>query len=98
MTRFTQSSNCPTTQGAYDTSFDEGHPSGPTGTNQDAFVMKLDSAGTALLYFTFHGGNETESRTGVEYGHGIAVDSLGQAYITGWTGSPDFPTTSGLTP
>jgi hypothetical protein len=52
----------------------------------DAFVMKLDGAGAALVYSTYLGGS------GKDWGQGIAVDSSGNAYVTGWTTSTDFPT------
>ncbi len=45
----------------------------------DAFVCKLNSAGTALLYSTYLGGN------GADYGRGIAVDVSGNAYVAGQT-------------
>lgn len=51
----------------------------------DAFVMKLNPAGSELAYSTFIGGG------GGEVGNAIAVDSLGQAYVTGTTTSSDFP-------
>jgi hypothetical protein len=56
---------------------------------QDAFVTKLNtnaSGAASLLYSTYLGGND------LEYGNGIAVDSLGNAFITGRTASTDFPT------
>ena len=59
------------------------------GTNagiQDAFVAKLNPAGSALVYSTYLGGSS------LDYGWGIAVDSLGSAYITGYTASTNFPT------
>jgi len=52
---------------------------------EDVFVIKINPAGTAKLYTTFLGGG------GVDEGHGIAVDVQGNAYITGSTGSLDFP-------
>ncbi len=52
----------------------------------DAFVTKLDAAGASLVYSTYLGGG------GVDEGLGIAVDSAGDAYITGETKSGDFPT------
>lgn len=51
----------------------------------DAFVAKLTSAG-ALSYFTFLGGSHFDEGTG------IAVDSTGNAYLTGTTVSTDLPT------
>jgi uncharacterized repeat protein (TIGR01451 family) len=55
----------------------------------DAFVTKLNSTGTALVYSTFLGGSFGEQGTG------IAVDSSGNAYVTGFTESTTFPTTMG---
>ena len=52
----------------------------------DAFVAKLNPTGTALVYSTYLGGN------GFDRGEGIAVDSAGNAYVTGATYSTDFPT------
>ncbi|MCG3119198.1 MAG: hypothetical protein ALAOOOJD_01543 [bacterium] len=56
--------------------------------SQDAFVTKLNPSGSALVYSTYLGGNDWD------FGFGIAVDALGNAYITGRTDSPDFPTSS----
>ncbi len=52
----------------------------------DAFAAKLNIAGSALLYSTFLGGS------GEDDGYGIALDSSGNAYITGVTDSSNFPT------
>jgi hypothetical protein len=49
-------------------------------------VTKLDAAGSALVYSTYLGGSSQD------IGNGIAVDSSGNAYITGSTNSGDFPT------
>ncbi|MBI4392212.1 MAG: SBBP repeat-containing protein [Euryarchaeota archaeon] len=57
----------------------------PTG---DAFVTKVSSTGTSLIYSTYLGGNKTE------YANGLFVDSTGTAYVTGQTGSDNFPTTA----
>jgi hypothetical protein len=57
-----------------------------TGTNPTAFVAKLNSTGSALVYSTYLGGSDSDS------GSGIAVDSSGNAYVTGSTASTDFPT------
>ena len=54
--------------------------------DRDIFVTKLTATGSALVYSTYLGGN------GVEGGYGIALDSTGNAYVTGLTGSTDFPT------
>ncbi len=51
-----------------------------------AYVAKLNSAGSALVYSTYLGGSDGDS------GQGIAVDSRGNAYVTGYTSSADFPT------
>jgi hypothetical protein len=53
------------------------------------FVTKFNAAGTALVYSTYLGGNDQEY---VDEAFGIAVDAAGTAYITGMTGSPNFPT------
>jgi hypothetical protein len=52
----------------------------------DAFVARLNSAGSSLTFSTYHGGSSTES------GNGIALDTKGNIYIAGETSSPDFPT------
>jgi hypothetical protein len=54
----------------------------------DAFVTKLASGGSTLAYSTYLGGSS------YDYGMGIAVDGSGNAYVTGWTGSTNFPTAS----
>jgi hypothetical protein len=55
----------------------------------DAFVTKLNSTGSALVYSTYLGGSGSDGSSG------IAVDTQGNAYVTGVTGSIDFPTTAG---
>jgi hypothetical protein len=57
--------------------------------SRDAFVVKVNTAGTALVYSGFLGGSDRDE------GCSIAVDSFGNAYITGWTNSSDFPTVVG---
>jgi len=54
--------------------------------SNDAFIAKINSAGSALSYSTYIGGSSDD------YGEGIALDSSGNAYITGYTGSANFPT------
>jgi hypothetical protein len=56
----------------------------------DAFVVKLNPAGNALLYATYLGGS------GDDRGLGIAVDSSGEACVTGSTASTNFPLVSAL--
>ncbi len=60
--------------------------------DSDAFIFKLNASGTSAIYSTYLGGS------GYDYGYGIAVDSSGNAYVTGYTGSPDFPTINALYP
>jgi hypothetical protein len=55
-----------------------------SGGGVDAFVAKLNSSG-ALMYSTYVGGS------GDDRAFGIAVDATGNAYVTGWTASPNFP-------
>jgi hypothetical protein len=58
----------------------------------DLFVAKLNSSGSALVYSTYLGGS------GSDAAFGIAVDSAGNSYLTGWTYSTDFPTMNPLQP
>jgi Beta-propeller repeat len=55
----------------------------------DAFVTKLSAKGDLLLYSTYLGGRDDS----FDQGFGIAVNNLGNAYVTGRTSSPTFPTT-----
>lgn len=75
----------PTTPGAIQTTFGGGN--GYWGL--DGFVVKLNAAGSALLYSTYLGGSGDDS------GAGIAIDTLGNSYVAGSTSSSDFPTTPG---
>jgi hypothetical protein len=63
-----------------------------SGGGQDAFVAKLNPSGSALVYSTYLGGNSDE------HASSIAVDSTGNAYITGSTYSTNFPTVSAAQP
>ncbi len=54
----------------------------------DAFLAKLNPAGSALVFSTYLGGSRNEKA------RGVALDSSGNAYLTGETFSSDFPTTS----
>ena len=66
-----------------------GRPDDPRRRRVDAFVTKLDATGSGLVYSTYLGGSDGD------FGHGIAVDGAGSAYVTGYTVSTDFPTTAG---
>ncbi|MBC8248746.1 MAG: SBBP repeat-containing protein [Anaerolineales bacterium] len=79
VTGWTSSSDFPTTAGAFDTRFDG---------DADAFVVKLSPGGTGLDYATFLGGSDLDT------GYDVAVSHAGDAYVTGWTISSDFPTTA----
>jgi hypothetical protein len=57
----------------------------------DAFVTKLNPAGTALVYSTYLGGNAQPSDG--QSATGIAVDGSGNAYVAGYSSTFDFPTT-----
>ncbi|MGD1100881.1 MAG: choice-of-anchor D domain-containing protein, partial [Terriglobia bacterium] len=68
---------------------------GGNGTDcMDVFVTKLDPTGSALAYSTYLGGTYVAGGSW-NIGLGIAVDTYGNAYVTGWTGDSDFPTTAG---
>ncbi len=60
-----------------------------SGGGVDVFVVKMNPTGTALLYSVVFGGGLTD------IGGGIAVDISGNAYITGYTNSVNFPVTAG---
>jgi len=76
VTGYTYSTNFPTNNAYQSTK----------GSTYDAFVTKFSSTGSTLAYSTYLGGSS------VDQGNGIAVDSTGCAYVTGKTGSSDFPT------
>ncbi|HVF89450.1 MAG TPA: SBBP repeat-containing protein [Blastocatellia bacterium] len=66
----------------------------------DAFAAKLNPAGSGLVYSTYLGGGSTSStpfQSG-DTGYDIKVDSSGSAYVTGVTGSTDFPVFKALQP
>jgi Calx-beta domain/Carboxypeptidase regulatory-like domain/Beta-propeller repeat len=62
------------------------------GGNTDAFLTKLNAAGSALIYSTYLGGNGSSSDEGMA----VAVNVVGNAYVTGLTNSANFPTASPL--
>ncbi len=95
VTGVTSSSSFPTTEGAFDRSFGGGTCGTPPYVSvcRDAFVTRLNDNGTALVYSTYLGGSGDGSGIYGDSGRAIAVDPAGNAYVTGWTDSVDFPTT-----
>lgn len=75
----TYSTEFPNSPGVFDPSYNGG---------SDAYALSLGPGGS-LVYATFLGGSSSDE------GRDIAVDSDGQAYVTGWTSSTNFPTTPG---
>jgi len=80
VTGFTRSTDFPATPGSFDTTYNG---------SSDAFAVKLNGAGTRLLYGTFLGGGL------YDYGHALTVGASGNASVAGRTNSPDFPITPG---
>lgn len=88
----TFSENFPTTPGAFQTTLNQGVPQAPLHIS-DVFVFKLNASGSNLVYSTFIGGDNTDN------GFGIAVDNVGNAFVTGtygysYNGNP-YPVTPG---
>jgi hypothetical protein len=81
ITGSTNSLNFPTTSGVFQPTY---------GGNQDAFLTKLKPTGSALVYSTYIGGS------GVDFGTALALDSAGDAFVTGSTQSTNFPTMNPL--
>lgn len=74
----------PTTLGSF-------QPNRPGGQGWSGFVTRLNAAGSGLTYSTYLGG-----AAGTDQATAIAVDAAGNAYVTGETGSSDFPTESAI--
>src|SRR5262249_25452576 len=81
-TGFTQSTDLPATANAFQQHF---------GAISDGFVAKLDNSGGTLLYLTYLGG------PGQDQANAIAVDTLGNAYVTG-SAAAGFPTKNAIQP
>lgn len=87
----TTSMNFPTSSGAFQTRF-AGPYSLPLFVDQlfgDAFLLKFNPGGTALLFSSYLGGS------GDDTGMAIALDGAGDVIVAGFTDSPNFPTTTG---
>jgi hypothetical protein len=90
---YTASPVFPVTAGAFQAQLQ----AAPNDGTPNAFVSKLNSSGTALIYSTYLGGS------GIyvpgfflgDQANGIAIDNAGNAFVTGLTYSPNFPVTSG---
>jgi Beta-propeller repeat len=80
VTGFSYSRDFPTTPGAVQGALND--------TGFDVTVSKLNSTGSSLVYSTYLGGS------GNDAGTGIALDSVGNAYVSGYTGG-EFPVTPG---
>ena len=84
VTGYTKSGNFPVTAGVFQPTC-----SSCKSAYVDAFITKINSSGTALVYSTFLGGSNADDA------YAIAVDSFDNAYVTGYTYSTNFPTTPG---
>ncbi|HKE01536.1 MAG TPA: SBBP repeat-containing protein, partial [Planctomycetota bacterium] len=80
VTGWTVSTNFPATVGAFDQTANG---------NLDSYVLKLNPAGSGVVYATYLGG------AALDQGVGIAIDGSGSAYVVGNTLSIDFPVTPG---
>lgn len=87
VTGLTYSADFPVTPGAFDRTFNTTRC--PWTPCSDAFIARLTSDGSGLIYSTFLGGNSGDAAKSV------AVDAAGAATVTGKSTSADFPTTPG---
>jgi hypothetical protein len=86
LTGYTQSFDFPTSPGAFQTTL---------GANRAAWVTKMNSTGSALLYSTYLGGTTSITTPCEACGTAIAIDSSGNAYVCGLTAESDFPISPG---
>lgn len=90
LTGETNSSDFPTTPGAFDTDCNDDGDGICAGGAFDAFLTKVNTTGTALVYSTYLGGSD------LEIAYAIAIDANGNVYVTGYTDSGDFPTVNAV--
>ncbi|MFL5732383.1 MAG: SBBP repeat-containing protein [Chloroflexia bacterium] len=64
------------------------------GGEDEATITKFNATGSDFIYSTYLGGNDTFG----DFGNAIAVDSQGNAYVTGLASSPDFPVLNAFQP
>jgi hypothetical protein len=89
ITGYTESSDFPTTPGAYNRTYAGGPNYGAV------FALKLSPSGDSLVYSTYLGTGVSLAFGTVDRPYAIAVDGSGNAYVTGHTTMPTFPTTAG---
>ena len=85
------STDFPVTPGAFQT---VNHAAASAGQASNGFITKLNPTGSQLVYSTYLGGSQNEGGE-TEGVNGLAVDSSGNVYVAGTTGSSDFPVTQG---
>ncbi len=98
LTGATDSPDFPTNNALYPTIPGHAYHSPRTGTfyNPSAFVAEIDPTGSHLIYSTYFGGSGNILQGTGDEGAGIALDSAGNAYVTGFTSSTNFPATNSL--
>jgi hypothetical protein len=79
---WTESTDMPTTEGVH---------SRKNNGKSDYYIGRLSADGSKLIFGTYLGGSGDE----IHSTHNLAIDRAGNAYVSVWTSSKDFPTTSG---